>query len=145
MVPAPEPNSQLNVYFVSVFSLHGLGSPPDTCGSIHPTGLQLTEAFLWYLRKHNTKNTLVSFGGFVLDSCTYQQLITQKVFSFETGQIACTLENSNIIKPENALVYIGADNLPNTVALSQALERTRETQISPLLDIGVSQKKRSPT
>lgn len=125
--------SKVHFYFIFVVGLSGLGPSPDACGPIQSSGLQLTEAFIWYLKKHGLSNSDISTGGIVFDSCSDKQLIIQKVVSFESSQINCYLRDSSIIQPSRVFTYIGADNSLDTVALSQALDRTNKTLMSSLL------------
>ena len=134
MLSVLNPSAKVHFYFVTVLGLHDLGPSPDTCGAVRSSGLQLTEAFLWYLKKFGLSNNDISSGGIVFDSCSDQQLIIQKVLSFETSQTSCAFRDGTTVKPSNVFIYIGADNLQDTIALSQALDRTNKTLISSFLD-----------
>lgn len=138
MLPALNSISKVNFYFIFVVGLRSLGPSPDTCGPIQSSGLQLTEAFIWYLKKHGLSNNDISTGGIVFDSCSDKQLIIQKVVSFESNQINCYLRDNSPIQPSSVFTYIGADNSLDTVALSQALDRTNKTLMSALLDTNPS-------
>ncbi|XP_014769680.1 uncharacterized protein LOC106868776 [Octopus bimaculoides] len=119
-------------YIGSVFTLHDAGKKLGQCGKVLQRGLQLTEAFLWYLDKHQVKESEIKTGGLVFDSCSDSSLVMQQLVSFETEQIKCTSPHGLQISPDSMLSYVGADRLTDTVALAKSLNRTYKSIISPI-------------
>ncbi|XP_029654140.2 uncharacterized protein LOC115227451 [Octopus sinensis] len=119
-------------YIGSVFTLHDVGVKLDQCGKVLQRGLQLSEAFLWYLDKHPVLGSEIKTGGLVFDTCSDSSLVTQQVVSFETEQINCMSQYNEQISPDSLLVYVGADRLTDTVALASSLKRTDKSIISPI-------------